>query len=156
MCQFATLKYQQMDGLNTVLPYGVRKIDALRTLITESVAVFIPFRVQEISDRGGIYYGINAISRNMIICNKQNLLNANAFRLGIPGSGKSFGAKEEMVFIAISTDDDILVCDPEGEYGALIEALGGQTIRIAAGSVDHGVGSCRQAEHSIPSSQSRE
>jgi type IV secretory pathway VirB4 component len=137
LCQFATLKHQQMDGLNTVLPYGVRKIDALRTLITESVAVFIPFRVQEVSDRGGIYYGINAISRNMIICNKQNLLNANAFRLGVPGSGKSFGAKEEMAFIAISTDDDILCCDPEGEYGALFEALGGQVIRIAAGSPDH-------------------
>ncbi len=137
MCQFATLKYQQMDGLNTVLPIGVRKIDALRTLITESLAIFIPFRVQEVSDRGGIFYGINAISRNMIICNKQNLLNPNAFRLGVPGSGKSFGAKQEMVFIAISTDDDILVCDPEGEYGALIEALGGQTIKIAAGSSDH-------------------
>ena len=137
LCQFATLKYQQMDGLNTALPYGVRKIDALRTLTTESVAVFIPFRVQEVSDRGGVYYGINAISRNMIFCNKQNLLNANAFRLGVPGSGKSFGAKEEMVFIAISTDDDILVCDPEGEYGALIEALGGQVIKIAAGSRDH-------------------
>ena len=137
LCQFATLKYQQMDGLNTALPYGVRKIDALRTLTTESVAVFIPFRVQEVSDRGGVYYGINAISRNMIFCNKQNLLNANAFRLGVPGSGKSFGAKEEMVFIAISTDDDILVCDPEGEYGALIETLSGQVIKIAAGSRDH-------------------
>jgi len=137
LCQFATLKHQQMDGLNTVLPYGVRKIDALRTLTTESVAVFIPFRVQEVSDQGGIYYGINAISRNMIICDKRNLLNANAFRLGVPGSGKSFGAKEEMVFLAITTDDDILVCDPEGEYGALTDALGGQTIRIAAGSPDH-------------------
>jgi len=126
-----------MDGLNTVLPYGVRKINALRTLTTESLAVFIPFRVQEVSDNGGIYYGINAISRNMIICDKQNLLNANGFRLGVPGSGKSFGAKEEIVFLAITTDDDILVCDPEGEYGALIEALGGQTIRIAAGSPDH-------------------
>ena len=137
LCQFATLKYQQMDGLNTALPYGVRKIDALRTLTTESVAVFIPFRVQEVSDRGGVPYGINAISRNMIICNKQNLLNPNAFRLGVPGSGKSMGAKAELEFIAITTDDDILVCDPEGEYGALVEALGGQTIRIAAGSPDH-------------------
>ena len=137
LCQFATLKHQQMDGLNTALPYGVRKIDALRTLTTESVAVFIPFRVQEVSDRGGVYHGINAISRNMIICDKRNLLNANAFRLGVPGSGKSFGAKEEMVFIAITSDDDILCCDPEGEYGALIEALGGETIRIAAGSPDH-------------------
>jgi len=137
LCQFATLKHQQMDGLNTVLPYGARKIDALRTLTTESVAVFVPFRVQEVSDKGGIYYGMNAISRNMIICDKKNLLNANGFRLGVPGSGKSFGAKEEIVFIAISTDDDILVCDPEGEYGSLIEALGGQVIRIAAGSDDH-------------------
>jgi hypothetical protein len=99
LCQFAALKHQQLDGLNTALPYGVRKIDALRTLTTESVAVFVPFRVQEVSDRGGIYYGINAISRNMIICDKRNLLNANAFRLGVPGSGKSFGAKEEMAFI---------------------------------------------------------
>jgi hypothetical protein len=137
LCQFATLKHQQMDGLNTALPYGVRKIDALRTLTTESVAVFIPFRVQEVSDRGGVYYGTNAISRNMIICDKRNLLNANAFRLGVPGSGKSFGAKEEIVFLAITTDDDILVCDPEGEFGALIKALGGEVIRIAAGSTDH-------------------
>jgi type IV secretory pathway VirB4 component len=127
-----------MDGLTPLLPYGVRKIDALRTLTTESVAVFIPFRVQEVSDKGGIYYDVNAISRNMIICDKRNLLNANGFRLGVPGSGKSFGAKEEIVFIAISTDDDILVCDPDGEYGALIEALGGQTIRIAEGYGDSG------------------
>ena len=137
LCQFATLRHQQMDGLNSVLPYGARKIDALRTLTTESVAVFVPFRVQEVSDVGGIYYGMNAISRNMILCDKKNLLNANGFRLGVPGSGKSFGAKEEIVFIAISTDDDVLVFDPEREYGALIEALGGQVIRIAAGSADH-------------------
>ena len=137
LCQFATLKYQQMDGLNTVLPFGVRKIDALRTLTTESVAVFIPFRVQEVSDRGGVYYGINAISRNMIICDKKNLLNPNAFRLGVPGSGKSMGAKAELAYLAITTDDDILCCDPEGEYGPLVESLGGQIIRIAAGSPDH-------------------
>jgi len=133
LCQFATLKHQQMDGLNTVLPYGVRKIDALRTLTTESVAVFIPFRVQEVSDKGGIFYGINAISRNMIICDKRNLLNPNSFRLGVPGSGKSMGAKGELTFVAISTDDDVLCCDPEGEYGALVEAIGGQNIPIAAG-----------------------
>ena len=137
LCQFATLKYQQLDGLNTALPYGVRKIDALRTLTTESVAVFIPFRVQEVYDQGGVYYGLNTISRNMILCDKKNLLNPNAFRLGVPGSGKSMGAKAELAFLAITTDDDILVCDPEGEYGALVEALGGQTIRIAAGSPDH-------------------
>ena len=137
LCHFAALKHQQPDGLNTALPYGARRIDALRTLTTESAAVFIPFRVQEVYERGGIPCGINAISRNMIICNKQNLLNPNAFRLGVPGSGKSMGAKYELVYVAIATDDDILVCDPEGEYGALVEALGGQTIRIAAGSSDH-------------------
>lgn len=134
LCQLATLKWQQMDGLNTVLPYGTRKINALRTLTTESVAVFIPFRVQEVRDPKGIFYGKNAISNNMLLCNKANLLNPNAFRLGVPGSGKSFGAKEEIVFLAISTDDDILICDPETEYGALIEEMGGQNIRIAAGS----------------------
>ena len=137
LCQFATLRYQQMDGLHTALPFGVRKIDALRTLTTESVAVFMPFRVQEVSDRGGAYYGINAISRNMIICDKRNLLNPNAFRLGVPGSGKSMGAKAELAYIAITTDDDILVADPEGEYGALVSALGGEVIRVAAGSPDH-------------------
>ena len=137
LCQFATLMHQQMDGLNTALPYGVRKIDALRTLTTESVAVFMPFRVQEVSDRGGIYYGINAISRNMIICNKSNLQNPNAFRLGVPGSGKSMGAKAEIEYIAITTNDDILVCDPEGEYGTLVESLGGQRVIVAAGSPHH-------------------
>ncbi|MCL1896728.1 MAG: ATP-binding protein [Clostridiales bacterium] len=136
LCQFATLKYQQMDGLNTALPYGVRKIDALRTLTTESVAVFIPFRVQEVSDSGGVYYGVNAISRNMILCDKRNLLNGSGFRLGVPGSGKSMGAKAEIAFVAITTDDDILVADPEGEY-RIIEALGGQVIRVSAGSGDH-------------------
>ena len=94
MCQLATLKFQQLDGLNTVLPIGVRKINAFRTLTTESLAVFIPFKVQEIRDSGGIYYGENAISHNLIMCNKANLLNQSAFLLGVPGSGKSFCAKE--------------------------------------------------------------
>ena len=94
MCQMAVLKYQQMDGLNTVLPIGTRKISAFRTLTTESLAVFIPFKVQEIQDKGGIYFGENAISHNLIMCNKANLLNQSAFLLGVPGSGKSFSAKE--------------------------------------------------------------
>lgn len=79
MCQLAVLKYQQLDGLNTVLPIGARKINAFRTLTTESLAVFIPFKVQEIRDSGGIYYGENAISHNLIMCNKANLLNQSAF-----------------------------------------------------------------------------
>lgn len=137
LCQFATLKYQQMDGLNTALPIGHRKINALRTLTTESLAVLMPFRVQEIMDEGGIYCGENAISHNLIMCNKAKLLNPNSFLLGVPGSGKSFSAKMLIVFLALATGDDILICDPEREYASLIEAMGGEVIRIAAGSRDH-------------------
>jgi len=134
---FTTLKFQQMDGLNTVLPIGQRKIDSVRTLISESLGTFIPFNVQEIMDEGGIYFGQNASSGNLIMCNKEKLLNPNAFILGVPGSGKSFNAKENIVFLALSTDDDILICDPEKEYAALVEALSGEVIRIAPGSEDH-------------------
>lgn len=136
-CHFTTLKYQQIDGLNTVLPIGHRKIDAVRTLVSESLGTFMPFNVQEIMDEGGIFFGENASSGNLIMCNKEKLLNPNAFILGVPGSGKSFNAKENIVFLALSTDDDILICDPEREYAALIEALGGEVIRIAPGSEDH-------------------
>jgi type IV secretory pathway VirB4 component len=136
-CQLAALKWQQMDGLPTALPIGVRNLSTLRTLTTESLAVLMPFWVQEIQDSGGVYFGDNAISRNLILCNKAKLQNPNAFLLGIPGSGKSFSAKELIVFLALATNDDILVCDPEREYAALIEAMGGEVIRIAAGSSDH-------------------
>ena len=139
MCQLATLKFQQLDGLNTVLPIGVRKINAFRTLTTESLAVFIPFKVQEIRDSGGIYYGENAISHNLIMCNKANLLNQSAFLLGVPGSGKSFCAKELITFLILNTDDDILICDPEGEFAPLVQALGGDIstiIHMAAGGKD--------------------
>lgn len=138
-CQFAILKMrsQQMDGLNTVLPIGHRKIDSVRTLISESLGTFMPFKVQEIMDEGGIFFGENACSGNLLLCNKEKLLNPNAFVLGVPGSGKSFSAKEMIVFIALATEDDILICDPEREYAALIEVMGGEVIRIAAGSEDH-------------------
>ena len=137
MCQMATMRFQQLDGLNTALPIGVRGIHALRTLTTESLAVLMPFRVQEIMDAGGIYYGENAISGNLILCNRANLLNQSAIILGVPGSGKSFSAKELIAFLALATDDDILICDPEREYVELGKALGAESIRIAAGSDDH-------------------
>ena len=139
MCQMATLKYQQFDGLNTVLPVGVRKINAFRTLTTESLAVFMPFKVQEIMDKGGVYYGQNAISNNLILCNKANLLNQSAWLLGVPGSGKSFCAKGIMVPTILNSDDEILICDPEGEYAPMVEALMGDecaVIRVAAGGQD--------------------
>ena len=138
MCQLAVLKYQQLDGLNTVLPIGTRRINAFRTLTTESLAVFIPFKVQEIMDEGGIYFGENAISHNLIMCNKAKLLNQSAFLLGVPGSGKSFSAKELITFLILNTEDDILICDPEGEYAPLVEAMGdlGSVIRVSAGGRD--------------------
>ena len=138
LCQLAVLKYQQMDGLNTVLPYGVRKINTLRTLTTESLAVFTPFRVQEINHENGIYYGLNVISKNMIIADRRQLLNGNSFILGVSGSGKSFTAKNEIVSIALRDPTaDIIIVDPEREESRLVKALGGEVIHISATSENH-------------------
>ena len=87
LCQMSVLKWQQVDGMNTVLPYGLRRIHTLRTLTTESTAVLIPFHTQEIMQPGGIYYGQNAVSKNMIVADRRKLLNGNSFRLGVSGSG---------------------------------------------------------------------
>ena len=133
----ATLKWQQVDGLNTVLPYGLRKINALRTLTTESTAVLIPFHTQEILQPGGIYYGQNAVSKNLLVADRKKLMNGNSFRLGVSGSGKSFSAKEEIVHLALATDDDILILDPESEFTKLVEALGGQVVKVSATSDNH-------------------
>ena len=137
LCQLSTLNWQQADGLTTALPLGLRRIDALRTLTTEALAVLMPFKAQEIREQGGVYYGQNVISKNLIIANRKELLNGNGFILGVSGSGKSFTAKEEIVSLALSTNDDIIVLDPEREYGALIEGLGGEVINISAASRNH-------------------
>ena len=137
LCQLATLNWQQADGLTTALPLGLRRIDALRTLTTEALAVLMPFKAQEIRDQGGVYYGQNVISKNLIIANRKELLNGNGFVLGVSGSGKSFTAKEEIVDVALSTDDDIIVIDPESEYGPIIEGLGGEVVNISATSRNH-------------------
>ena len=114
LCQLAVLKYQQLEALNTALPLGHRKINALRTLTTESLAVFMPFRVQEVNDKEGIYYGQNVISKNMIIADRKNLLNGNSFILGVSGSGKSFTAKEEITSIMLrEPNSEIIIIDPE-------------------------------------------
>ena len=138
LCQFATLKYQQLEALNTTLPIGRRKINALRTLTTESLAVLMPFRVQEVNDAKGIYYGQNVISKNMIIADRRKLLNGNSFILGVSGSGKSFTAKQEITSIMLREPNaDILVIDPEGEYAPLVKSLGGEVINISATSKNH-------------------
>ena len=138
LCQFGILKFQQMDGLNTAMPFGVRKIDALRTLTTESLAVFMPFRVQEIRHENGIYYGQNVISKNMIIADRKQLLNGNSFILGVSGSGKSFIAKEEIVSIILKDPNaDVIIVDPEREASSLVKSLGGEVIKISATSGNH-------------------
>lgn len=138
MCQMGTLRYQQLDGLETVLPFGVRKINALRTLTTESLAVFIPFKVQEIRHENGVFYGQNTISKNMIMIDRKQLLNGNSFILGVSGSGKSFTAKQEITSIKLREPDaDIIIVDPEREYSPLVNALGGEVIKISATSDNH-------------------
>ena len=137
LCRFNTLHFQQEEGLNTALPYGLREIEAMRTMNTESAAALTPFSVQDVMDRGGIYYGRNAISRNSIICNRKLLLNGNGFYLGVPGSGKSMAAKWELMNVILSTDDDVLICDPEAEFGPVVDAVGGQNIRLAPDSTQH-------------------
>ena len=137
LCQMATLKWQQLDGLKTTLPFGVRKIDAFRTLTTESLAVFMPFRVQEVYDKHGIYYGQNVISKNMMIADRRRLLNGNSFILGVSGSGKSFTGKNEITNLMLSSDADIIIIDPEREYAPLVRAMGGSVIEISATSPNH-------------------
>ena len=106
-------------------------------MTTESAAALVPFSSQEIRHRGGIYYGVNATSRNLIVCDRCKLLNSNGFILGVSGSGKSFAAKEEITSIALSTEDDIIIVDPEREYAPLVRALGGEVVQISAGSANH-------------------
>lgn len=138
LCQLAIMRYQQMDALNTALPIGLRKIDMVRTLTTESLAVLMPFKVQEIQEPGGIYFGENAISHNLILCNLMNLLNQSMFILGIPGSGKSFFAKLLITFFGLfCPNDDVLLCDPEGEYTPIVNALNGAVHVIKAGGEHH-------------------
>ena len=119
------------------MPFGTRKIDAFRTLTTESLSVFIPFRVQDIFHENGIYYGQNVISKNMIIADRKQLLNGNSFILGVSGGGKSFAAKGEIINQVLSSDADIIIIDPEREYSQLVNAMGGEVINISATSDNH-------------------
>ena len=138
MCEMGKYNYQQLDALNTVLPYGRIDTNFLRTLTTESLAVFIPFKVQEIRHSGGIFYGQNVISKNMIIIDRKQLMNANSFILGVSGSGKSFTAKQEIASIRLKDPNaDIIIIDPEREYSKLVKAFGGEIIKISATSKNH-------------------
>lgn len=127
------LSKMQLEGLQTVLPFGVDKIDYRRTLLTDGASSFIPFYAQNVMDEGGIYYGQNAITNKPVLINIQNLLNQNALVFGVPGSGKSFLIKMLIEIIRMTCpDDDILICDPEGEYNHIVKKYGGQVIEISA------------------------
>lgn len=133
LCQARTLNYLQENGLNSSLPLGVNKLKVERLNTTESASVFIPFSVQEWKEKHGFYYGVNAVSRNMILYNRKKGINYNGVILGTPGSGKSFSSKREIVNALLSTDDEIYIIDPENEYLPLVEELGGEVVRIAVG-----------------------
>ena len=138
LCELAPLSYRQLEGLNTAMPFGVRKLDLYRTLTTESLAVFMPFRVQEVQHDKGVYYGQNVISKNMIIADRRELLNGNSFILGVSGSGKSFIGKEELTSIRLGNKKaDIIIIDPEREDSELVRELGGEVIDISATSRNH-------------------
>ena len=120
------------------LPIGLNQIEIERGLTTSSTAVFVPFTTQELFQGGeALYYGLNALSNNMIMVDRKQLKNPNGLILGTPGSGKSFSAKREMTNAFLITEDDIIVCDPEAEYYPLVQKLGGQVIRISPVSTDY-------------------
>lgn len=138
LCSLSILRWQQLEGLNTCLPYGGTKLNIRRTLTTESLAVFMPFHVQEICHKRGLYIGNNAISKNMIMVNRGELLNGNSFIMGVSGSGKSMMAKQELTSLLLSDKNaDIILVDPEREYTALTEAFGGETVVVSATSENH-------------------
>jgi type IV secretory pathway VirB4 component len=137
LCQLKSLNYQQEIGLNSSLPLASNKLAVKRILTTESAAVYIPFSTQELTQNNGMYYGLNAVSKNMLLFNRKNSKNANGVILGTPGSGKSFAAKREIVNVMLNTNDDVYIIDPEREYAPLVNLFGGQSIRIAPGSDNH-------------------
>jgi len=131
-CQLKRLDFQQEDGLMACVPIGVNEIEIKRGLTTSSTAVFVPFTTQELFQSGdALYYGLNALSNNMILCDRKQLKNPNGLILGTPGSGKSFSAKREIANAFLTTTDDIIICDPEAEYFPLVNRLHGQVVKIS-------------------------
>lgn len=137
ICQAKTLTVQQEAGFATCLPLGVNKLKVERLLNTRAAAIFLPFSVKELWQDGGMYYGQNGESKQLILYNKMNAINGNGCIFGVPGSGKSFSAKREIVNVLLNTDDDVIVIDPENEYSSLAKIMYGSSVRIAPGSGIH-------------------
>ena len=138
-CQLTRLDFRQEEGLMSSLPLGLNQIEIQRGLTTSSVAIFIPFTTQELFQDGkeALYCGLNALSNNLIMVDRKLLKNPNGLILGTPGSGKSFAAKREIANVFLVTNDDIIICDPEAEYGPLVERLNGQVIKISPTSTHY-------------------
>ena len=138
-CQLTRLDFQQEEGFMSALPLGYNQIEIQRGLTTSSVAIFVPFTTQELFQDGkeALYCGLNALSNNLIMVDRKLLKNPNGLILGTPGSGKSFSAKREIANVFLVTNDDIIICDPEAEYGPLVEHLHGQVVKISPTSTDY-------------------
>lgn len=122
---------KQREALNTALPIGVRQVETMRTMLTQSLAVLMPFNVQELNDGTGCYYGINQVSKNINIGNRKKLINGNGFVFGVPGSGKSFFCKMEMGNVFLGTDDEIIIIDPMNEYFDIAHTYGGTVVNMS-------------------------
>ena len=138
-CSITALDYQQEEGMVSSLPLGLNQIEIQRGLTSSGVAIFVPFTTQELFQDSpeALYYGINALSNNIIMVDRKLLKNPNGLILGTPGSGKSFSAKREISNVFLATGDDIMICDPEGEYFPLVQRLEGQVIKISPTSRHH-------------------
>ena len=138
-CMLRRLDFQQEDALMSSLPLAHSLIDIRRALTTSSTAIFVPFTTQELFQAGkeSLYYGLNALSNNLIMVDRKMLKNPNGLILGTPGSGKSFSAKREIANAFLVTDDDVIICDPEAEYTALVQKLNGQVIHISPASTQY-------------------
>lgn len=138
-CNLRRLDFQQEQGLMSSLPLANNLIEIQRALTTSSTAIFIPFTTQELFQNGdeALYYGLNALSNNLIMVDRKKLKNPNGLILGTPGSGKSFSAKREITNAFLVTDDDVIICDPEAEYTPLVNCLEGQVIKISPTSTHY-------------------
>ena len=135
MCQFGILRYQQLEGLNTALPYGLISVKAWRTLLTEGLGVFVTLPRKRNLHQGGLFFGRNAITNSIILVDPKQLKNGNCIILGVPGSGKSMEGKFiTLQEILSDTQADIIFIDPENEYTPLVKGCGGEVIRISSSS----------------------
>ncbi len=137
-CVLTDLSYDQENAMNAVAPIGINDVKLQRNLVTKNLAILVPFNTRELFQTGkSLYYGLNALSNNMIMADRKTLRTPNGIILGTPGSGKSFSAKREILGCFLVTTDDILICDPEGEYYPLVKTLGGEVVKLSTNSTQY-------------------